>query len=156
MSAVTLVVPETELCTGFRGILPEPGGADELVLLRRPEVAGDTPSVLAAARALGARCVTLPDDTELAAWVVATAVRWVADDEDRIDRALLALVSMLPPASGMPTRRWGGSGVRVPALPSRILARFARLAFIRCPHCLGGGVEGGVCGRCGVPLQVAA
>ncbi|MFN8109749.1 MAG: hypothetical protein U0Y82_07865 [Thermoleophilia bacterium] len=153
MTITGIVVPERELAEGVPPAAPDDVHSGTLVMLRPMP---STAEGLAAARGVGAPLVALPDDADLARWMVSQVAGWLADGEEQLERTALGLSSLLPPAPGLPTRAWGDSGVAVPAVPRRMLARLCRLLWRPCPHCDGGGVPGGPCGRCRQPLERVA
>lgn len=101
------------------------------------------------ARGLGIPVLVLPHDPDTAGAVVAVASAWGRSGACPGLRGLEALVSA---AAARPAARVAAPGAR----RVRALARWARTAWIPCPACDGGGVDGAGCARCGHPIRRGA
>ncbi|MFN8124040.1 MAG: hypothetical protein U0237_16640 [Thermoleophilia bacterium] len=153
MTRVRIVVPDPVLAAGVPGVVHEPAGPEDVVLL--PSATGGAAAALA--RALGATTVLLPDGRVEARWVAAVAAVWASEGTADLGRAVQSLVSML--SGGDPSaliRRPGADGAPAAGLPLPVLARLAVRAWRPCPHCPGGGVVRGACGGCGRAMEAAA
>ncbi len=152
-----VVVPEPEVAGGVPGVAGEASDPADVVLVRPGRAGSGTAAGIPAARAIGAATVLLPDDMLHARWVAAVAAVWAGEDAEDLVRSLQALVSTLGCDGTSVVRSASSDGAPSAALPLTLLARLMRRAWRPCPHCRGGGgVAGGPCGGCGLPMTVAA
>ena len=153
-----VVVPEPGLAAGIPGLVTEPEGPEDVVLLRPADPGSRPPAGGAVGRALGAAVVLLPADRVHARWVAAVAAVWAGTGTPDLARSLQSLVSMLSGGdSGALIRRPAPDGTPAAALPLPLLARLTLRAWLPCPHCAGGGgVPRGACGGCGRTMEAAA
>lgn len=120
-------------------------GAHAVAAARRPAADPGAACLGAVARLHGIPLVRLPDDPERAAWALVVALEGAAGDERPL-RRLEALASAAAGAGASFADRLG------PPLRPGVLARWAGRAWRPCAACLGGGLPGAPCGRCGAPL----
>jgi hypothetical protein len=105
-------------------------------------------------RVMGHRIVRLPGDPSEAAWTIAVAVHPGFAGESTV-RRLEALAGVASTGGALPRRTIGAGPAAVPALRPAVLGKWAACAWRACLRCAGGGVAGGVCGRCGAPIAGA-
>jgi hypothetical protein len=129
----------------------------DALVLARDAVADEGAALLAPlARLRGLGVVCLPDSADAAAWTVALAVAWADAGERDLVRGL-EVAAALPGQEALPARPWGNSGVAVPAVRPRVLARWSTCAWRPCEWCrTGGGLASGRCGRCGAGVRPRA
>jgi hypothetical protein len=131
--------------------LPQPG-----VVLARPASADPGAACLAAiAGLLGHHVVVLPDAADESAWVAGVAAELDAGDDESFVRAVQVLCCGPAIAASFPRRRWGPTGIPVPALRPATLARWACCSWRPCCSCDGGGLPGLPCRCCGAPVPAA-
>jgi hypothetical protein len=129
---------------------------DAIVLARDAPVDEGAALLAPLARLRGLGVVPLPDSADAATWTVALAVAWADAGERDLVRGLEVAAS-LPGHEALPRRAWGQSGVAVPAVRPRVLARWAARAWRPCEWCrAGGGLASGRCGRCGAGVRPRA
>lgn len=124
----------------------EAAGPHALVLARPGAADAGAVAVPSLARTMGREVVRLPDERAAAAWTVGVGAQ--APDADRagLTRALQVLAGFGGRALG---HTEGGS------LRPALVVRWARRAWRPCPRCVGGGMPGCPCGRCGAHLPTA-
>lgn len=125
----------------------EAAGPLALVLARPGAADAGAVAVPSLARTTGREVVRLPGDRVGAAWMVAIGARAADDDRAGLVRALQVLAGI---GGGASTHLRDGS------LNPALLVRWARRAWHPCARCVGGGLPGCPCGRCGARLGTVA
>lgn len=106
-------------------------------------------------RLFGHEVLWLPDGLDEAAWSVGITCGLGDLGADRIARIVDVVCCGPGIAPSFPRREWGG-GIAVPALRPATLARWAECAWRACRWCVGGGLPGRACVRCGVAVEGVA
>jgi hypothetical protein len=104
-------------------------------------------------RLLGHDTLVLPDAPDEAAWVAGVACEIDVEDDASYVRILHVVCCGPSIAASFPRRRWGPTGISVPALRPATLARWASCSWQACRWCVGGGLPGSPCRCCGAEVD---